>query len=368
LSTYPAEIREQAVAIKRAHPHWGPANVKLELKRQEGLSQEPLPSNARLSALFKAVCPQAVQPRLRRHYPEQSPSTAKRPHQRWQIDGQESIRVGDRDVATILNIRDPTGALIIASRAFVTTTKKGYRKLTLEEVQDTLRQAFAQWGLPLEIQTDREQVYIGAPQCHFPSLFTLWLVGLGIQHIVSRSHRPTDQPHVERGHRTIGDMAWKDLHCTTLNQLQTALDECRQRYNHELPVQAAACAGRPPLAVHPWAEHSGRTFHREVEWTLCDIKRVDAYLAQQIWTRKVGARGVVHVGRHRYQVGCIHAGERVAVRFIPEKQTFQFQASDGTWTVEHAAIELDQADIIGRVPLRQAPSLVFQLPLPLEGV
>jgi hypothetical protein len=35
-------------------------------------------------------------------------------------------------VATLLNIRDPVGALMIASRAFVVTTEKRYRKLTLE--------------------------------------------------------------------------------------------------------------------------------------------------------------------------------------------------------------------------------------------
>jgi transposase-like protein len=62
LSTYPAEVVEEAVMIKRANPHWGPANVKLELQRRMSLSGADLPSDTRLSDLFRARCPEAVQP------------------------------------------------------------------------------------------------------------------------------------------------------------------------------------------------------------------------------------------------------------------------------------------------------------------
>jgi len=44
LSTYPTELVEQAVVVKRAHPHWEPANVKLELQRQLSLPAGGLPS------------------------------------------------------------------------------------------------------------------------------------------------------------------------------------------------------------------------------------------------------------------------------------------------------------------------------------
>jgi transposase-like protein len=368
LSTYAASIREGAIAFKRKHPHWGPPNVKLQLKRDLGLEEDELPSSPRLSALFKAECPEAVQPRKRRLYPERAPPSVTHPHQRWQVDGKEKVPIGDSDVATILNIRDPVGALMIASRAFLTTTPEWLRKLTLQEVQDTLRQAFTEWGLPLEIQTDRETVYVGAPQETFPSLFTLWLVGLGIKHIVSRDRRPTDQAHVERNHRTLGDMAWKDQPPDTVEQLQPVLDDCRQRYNEELPVQAADCAGQPPLIVRPWARHSGRPFHPGLEWMLFDLQRVDAYLAQQVWTRKVSARGTLQIGRHRYQVGSTHAGQTVSARFIPDQRIFRFQSSDGTLIAERPAFGLDKVDIIGHMPFEEAFPLSFQLPLPLEGV
>ncbi len=368
LSTYPAAVRAQAIALKQAHPHWGPANVRVELHHQRGLALERLPSEARLTALFKAACPEAVQPRHRQQYPERPPGRATHPHQRWQIDGKETVPVGARDVATVLNVRDPAGALMIASRAIVTTTAQAWRKVTLAEVQDVLRSAFVEWGCPLEIQTDHEGVYTGAPAYDFPSLFTLWLMGLNIRHVTSRSRRPTDQPHVERTHRTLGDMAWKDEHFASVEALQHALDDHRHRYNTELPVRAADCDGHPPLYVHPEAHHSGRPFQVELEWDLFDLTRVDAFLAQHVWTRQISASGRVCLGYHYYYVGRQHLNQPVAVRFSPVTRMFRFERPDGTFVHELSALGVDQVDLIGHMPLTAALPLSFQLPLPLPGV
>ena len=102
LSTYPAELVERALELKRAHPHWGPANVKLELKREVRFQHSRLPSDPRLFGLFKARCPEAVQPHRRQVYPAQPPAKSQRSHQRWQIDGKEKVALGSDQVATIL--------------------------------------------------------------------------------------------------------------------------------------------------------------------------------------------------------------------------------------------------------------------------
>lgn len=367
LSSYPCEVVEQAVRIKCAHPHWGPANVRLELRWSLKLTEDDLPSLARLSALFKARCPEAVQPRRRREYPDRPPPPVTRPHQRWQIDAQEKVPVGEHEVATILNIRDPGGALMIGSRAILTTTPKGWRKVSLPEVQSTLRAAFTEWGLPLQVQTDHEEVYVGSPSSDFPARFTLWLIGLGLVHIVSRERRPTDQPEVERNHRTLADMTWKDEHFDLVERLQAALDDGRGRHNYELPVQAARCRGQPPLAVHAWAVHSGRPYHPALEWSLFDLARVDAFLAQHVWTRLVNNTGCVSVGNHLYYVSRALRGRTVSVRFIPQSRSFCFQLPDGTIVRRQPAVGLDKADLIGFVPVEMLPAN-FQLPLPLQGV
>lgn len=174
--------------------------------------------------------------------------------------------------------------------------------------------------------------------------------------------------YVERSHRTLGDMAWKDEDFDIVEQLQMTLDDRRRRYNEELPVQAANCQRRPPLQVHPWARHSGRPFHPGLEWTLFSIERVDAYLASQIWTRKVRSVGNVSVGGHLYYVGRTHLEETVSVQFIPETRSFRFEAADGALVAELPAIGLDKIDLIGYMPIEQVVPVVFQLPLPLEGV
>ncbi len=367
LSSYAPAVRDKAVEIKLKHPHWGPANVKLELKRALTMSEKELPSTSGLSALFKTACPEAVQARHRQAYPERPPSRVTWPHQRWQIDGKERVPIGERDLATILDIRDPVGALMIAAQAILTTTAKGWRKVSLREVQATLRAAFTEWGLPLEIQTDHEVVYTGSPTVDFPSHFTLWLIGLGLTHVTSRNRRPTDQPQVERNHRTLADMAYKDEHFDTLDHLQVTLDDRRNRHNQEFPTRAAHCQRRPPLAVYPWASHSARVYHPALEWDLFQLVLVDDFLAQHVWTRLVNDTGCAVIGNHFYYLSQSLRGQTVSVRFVQDCRAFRFQLPDGSLVRDCPSVGLNKEDLIGFIPLEALP-VNFQLPLPLLGV
>jgi hypothetical protein len=355
LSTFAPVLRETAVALKRQHPHWGPANVRLDLQKQLDLKKMDLPSLSSLAALFQSACPEAVQPHRPRHYPAKPPARVSAAHQRWEIDGKEKVPVGLNDVATILDIVDPFSSVFIVSRAHLTTTPKGWRKLERSEIQDTLRQAFQQWGLPHEIQTDHEVVYTGSPSADFPSDFTLWLVGLNMTHVTSRDHCPTDQPHTERSHRTMGDLGYKDHPAATLAQLQVTLDQSNQRYNHDYPSQAGICGGRPPLIAHPAAHHSGRPFQADLEWWAFDMSRVDAYLASYVWQRQVSDSGLVGLGNQHYRLGCRWAKQKIAARFIVGTRTFRFETSAGQFITELPARGLSKADLIGCQPLALIP-------------
>lgn len=368
LSTYPAELVDAAVALKVSHPHWGPENVKLELKRDARFAQATLPSAARLAVVFGERCPQAVQRRRPQAYPNQPVPSAQAPHQRWQLDGQERVNVPPIGQVTFLNLRDPVGALILGSQAIVTGQDQHWRKVSLAEVQAFLRQAFEAWGLPLELQTDHEPTYTGPAKADCPSPFTLWLVGLGIRHVTSRQHRPTDQGAVERTHRTLAEMGWLDAPATSVSDLQAVLDDCRQRYNHELPVRAAGCAGRPPLVAHPHAHHSGRPFSAALEWDLFELDRVDTYLASQIWTRQVNTAGTVGFFDQVYTVGRAYAHQAVSIRFVPKGRVLRFALPDGTRLGEHPVKGLDKEDLIGCLPLELALPTAWQLPLQLQGV
>jgi transposase InsO family protein len=352
--------------LKKSHPHWGPESIKLELKQDATFSRQKLPSNARLSELFQQVCPECVQPRNQRiTRPKQG--GVKGPHQRWQIDTKEQVRVGS-DFVSLLELRDLFTGLMIGSQAFITTTEKHWRRLSLAENQQALRQAFQAWGMPLEVQTDHDGVYINPNDHRFPSIFTLWLVGLGITHVTSRPYRPTDQGSIERNHRTLGDFAWKDQIFDQVGDLQQALDQHQQRYNQAYPSKAAHCQGCPPLVAFPEAGSTGHPYHPANEWDSFDLNRVDAYLAQFIWTRTISTNGRAYLGNQRYGLGRTYRGQKVSIRFLPAARTFRFESADGTVLKELPALGLAKEDILGFLPADLALPVGFQFCLPLVGV
>ena len=65
-------------------------------------------------------------------------------------------------------------------------------------VQKDLRQVFARWGLPDAIRMDRDPIFVGSTRLEWPSTLILWLLGLGIQPIINRAYRPTDNAKVVR--------------------------------------------------------------------------------------------------------------------------------------------------------------------------
>jgi transposase InsO family protein len=368
LSQYPDAVRQQAIAIKQAHPHWGPANVLIELAHKMSCPVKQLPSQSRLSALFKQVCPQAVQPRKPKVVAARPPPSWQ-VQQRWQIDAVEKIRLADGQFVTVLQIREPVSALIIACQAFETTkSATTWRKLTLVEVQGVVRVAMQRWGRPLEIQTDHEGVYAGAVQNDFPTPFTLWLAGLHIVHYFSRKGTPTDQPQMERSQRTLGDMSWKDVQFTSLADLQQALDDSRHRYNQELAVHAGQCHGEVPLQKTPWAIHTGRPFEGSLEADLFDLFSVDLLLHERVFTRKIDRNGVLWLGSSTYYFKPPFRSMVVQARFLPETRSFSFATESAEVIDVQPAKGLGCEDLIGETLAGSPLPLPFQLPLPLRGV
>ncbi len=174
-------------------------------------------------------------------------------HQRWQMDFKLGIALTDGTLVNLHTVRDPVGEACLG--AFVSPAGKVGQKAkraTFEQVRGSLRTCFARWGtLPDEIQTNAESVFVGQPQDTFPSRFTLWLVGLGVDHVVIRPGRPTDNAEVERCHRTVNDYVIVGNEKAHLTQLQHLLDEAVQEVAFDLPSRAEGCAGVAPVTAHP---------------------------------------------------------------------------------------------------------------------
>ncbi len=321
LSRFDTRITGKSLTHKRSHPRWGAVRVLIELGHDAELKGLRFPKRSRLSAFFKARCPECVAAHKPRKPAPARPPRATGVHEIWQLDFQEGIGLQDGDTAGICNIRDPLGAAMIASQALSVKTKLHWRKFTFAEVRTVLRGGFAEWQtLPDALWTDNEPLLHGWPTDPFPSMLTLWLRGLGVPHEFIRPHTPTDQPQIERNHLTLDGLALNEVDLANLMTMQQALDRERYIYNHEFPVQASDCGGRPPLVAHPELLRPRRLYQPKLELALFDMQRVYDYLATFTFERKITASGQVSLGHRLYAIGRVHAGKLVLVHLDAKKR------------------------------------------------
>ncbi len=314
-------VSQKALVYKGSHQRWGARRVLVALA-QAFKAAEPavrLPSASRLALFFKERCPEWVNSPKPAPPPPPRPPRAKAVHQIWQLDSQEGIKLADADVVTMANLRDERGCAQLAARVFSVKTARRWRKLRLAEVQQVLREAFSEWHtLPDALLTDNELGLAGVPTDPYPSRLTLWLVGLGVTHLLIRPGCPQDQAQVERSHLTMDNFTLCDAALTNCATLQHHLDAERYQYNYFFPSRAGDCAGRPPLVAHPDLLTPRHPYHPSAEVSLFSLQRVADYLATLTFARKVNDAGQISLGRQRYSVGRAYAHQTVQARFDPE--------------------------------------------------
>lgn len=364
LSRSNPKVRYCILRLRLEHPRWGPNRILAKLKKRPSLRGLKLPREASIGRYLH-------QWRRFRRRPKKKPvrKRSQQPtvvHQRWQVDFKVGIRLGSGLRVNLHTVRDPVGAAYIGD--FVFPTGRRQRRVKMEEVRAILRRCFVRWGtLPDEVQTDGEPVLVSPHKDSFPSTFTLWLKGLGIEHLVIQN--VTSNAEVERCHRTVNDYAVVGNEDKTPEQLQHILDQSTYELNFELSSRAKDCAGRPPVAAHPELLRPRRPFQPEQELALFDLKCVDAYLATFSWRRVVDKNGVVSLGgkRRRYSIGRSYAGHEVNVHFDPADRHFVFSpVNDPNNVIKRSpAKSLDVGNLTGLEtwPVGPGPQ---QLPLPLS--
>lgn len=374
LASFDALVRYAILYLRLRHPRWGPNRIRAHLRQRPSLRYRALPSEASIGRyLHQWSCF-----RRQRQKPKRAVERPNRPttvQQRWQLDFKLGIALQDHTLVNLHTVRDPVGEVCLGAFVFPAGhAGRRPKRATLEQIQAVLRACFAHWGtLPSEVQTDGEGILIGQPQDEFPSFLTLWLRGLGIQHLVTRPGRPTDNAEVERCHRTVNDYAIVGNEGCVVPHLQAILDQAVHEMAFELPSRAEGCNGNPPVAAHPELLQPRRPFRADLELSLFDLKKVDAYLATLAWKRKVGKTGQVTLGgRHRhYSVGRTHAGKQIQVQFDPADRHFVFYAGQPREEIcRQPARGLDVSDLTGIICLPKGP-VPQQLPLPfpvLKGV
>lgn len=363
LSRFDPLIAERALYWKRTYPRRGPERILVVMARDKLLTGLKLPKRSALAAFFKEACPELLQKRQPR---PKAPPKAQRVHELWQMDAKEKIVLGDGTLVTVLQVREPVACVFLGCFAHAVQTEKHWRKLTLREIQADLRIVFTEFGLPLGLQTDRERVF-GRPATEaFPTLFTLWLKGLGIDHHFTRPGQATDQAHVERGHRTWNDWLIQPEPTPDLKTYCVQLAQARYEHNEVLPSRAGDCQGRIPFQAHPEVHIPIQSFVPEAELLLFNLSRVDHFLAQFVWQHKVTQSGQVSIGESVYYVGRAHSGKQVTVRFDSEDRHFVFTHPQTDKVLKRCPSKgLDVLTITDLKP-EEVPQLSqpYQLPLP----
>jgi transposase InsO family protein len=331
LTRFEPIVRYAILRLRLEHPRWGPNRVREKLKRRRSLRGCVLPSEASIGRYLHQWA--RFRRRPRQKVVRERPNQPTQVHQRWQLDFKLDIALRQDTLVTLHTVRDPVGEVALGAVLFP-AKRVGQRteKVNGEQARATLRHCFAAWNtLPDEVQTDGEPILVGQRALAFPTPFTLWLTGLGIQHLVIRPGRPTDNAEVERCHRTLNDYAIVGHEDEDLAGLQAILDQSIHELAFELPSRAQGCHGQPPTTAHSELCKPRRAYAPELELALFDLKRVDAYLATFTWERQVGKNGQITLGgRHqRVSVGRAYHGQRVVVRFDPADRHLVFYRSDG---------------------------------------
>jgi len=372
LSSFDPIVRYVILRLRLKHRRWGPSRILYQLRKRSSLKGRRLPCEAQIGRYLHQWS------RFRR---AQTPaSSRKRPsqpfhvHQRWQIDFKTGVALQETQLINLHTVRDPVGEACLAARIYVAgkvgQAPKGIRT---EDVRSTLRWCFARWGtLPREVQTDGECVLSAQRRWNdFPTVFTLWLKGLGIEHLVIRPGRPTDNAEVERCHRTIMDYAIIGNEQSDQGTLQAILDLAVEEHIFELPSRAEDCGGRTPIEAHPELLSTPHPFQSEWELACFDVQRVYSFLTSFTWERKASKTGQVFIGARRYSVGRAFAHRQIQIRFDPEDRNYVFLDPEKLPPEQeikrHPAKGLSPAELIGS----HDPSeklVPQQLPLPLVWI
>src|SRR2546425_1278431 len=121
LSTFPDELKETILHLRKLHPGWGPNTLLAALKTDAHWRDQPLPSRARIAALLKqAGLTRRYQPHHELIQPPRASLT--NPHQEWQMDAKGIMRVEGVGKVSLISIVDVVSRLKAESYPSLETT------------------------------------------------------------------------------------------------------------------------------------------------------------------------------------------------------------------------------------------------------
>jgi len=259
--SHPESLAEEQlcriVALKLAHPHWGPRKIRELYLRQHG--------TAASESSFKRVLERSglTQKRKVRAASQsgrlRSGRKAEEPNQVWTVDFKGWWYSG-LERCEPLTVRDEYSRYLLELRAL-----EDARSLT---VQKRFERLFECYGLPEAIRSDNGSPFASRSAVHGLSRLSAWWIALGIDLERGRPGHPQDNGAHERLHRDIS----LELQC--LGRIdQNSLELWRQEFNEQRPHEALGM--RCPSELY---RHSARPYRggvRQLDYPQMMMRRVN---------------------------------------------------------------------------------------------
>ena len=301
----PAAIFERCLAVRRAHPTWGPAKVRAWLMRREPEERWPVAST--IGALFDREGLTVKRRRRRRVPPSSAPFAAcAAANDVWCVDFKGWFLTGDGTHCEPLTLSDAHSRYLLRCQAVGRTDT--------EHVWPILEAAFREYGLPLRLRSDNGPPFASTGAGGLSRL-AVKVLKAGVLPERIAPGKPQQNGRLERLHLTI----LQDTANPPAPSLRQQLDRFHtflRIYNEERPHQA--------LDNTPPADHYAAS-----------PRRWDGVLRQPDYPADHAVRRVRHNGEIKWRGASLYihqalAGEPVGLE----------EGDDGSWTVWYGPIRL----------------------------
>ena len=305
----PVAVAQQVIALKRAHPTWGPKKVIATLATAQPTVSWPAPSTA--GAILQRAGLVTPRRHRRRTAAWQAPFTAATvANDVWCMDFKGWFRTTDGTRIDPLTVQDAASRYLLACRGL--TQPRG------SEVRRVLERVLREYGLPRAIRTDNGPPFASLALGGLSAL-AVWWIKLGIRPERIAPGHPEQNGRLERLHRTLKAETTTPPQASPSRQ-QRVFDTFRHGYNDQRPHEALG--QRPPARVY---RPSDRAYPRRL--------RPPEY-GRDVTVRKVRTNGQI-----RWHGALIYLSETLRgepVGLVPQ--------DDRYWTIQYGPVQLGRLD------------------------
>jgi putative transposase len=306
------EARAAVLALRRAHPHWGPKKLRAILTTRAPRGMWPAAST--MGDLLRREGLSQPRRRLRYVVPLTQPlAAAQAPNDVWTTDFKGWFRTTDRTRCDPLTVADACSRFVLCCR-IVPPSERG--------VRPWFERTFREYGLPRAMRSDNGSPFATTGAARLSHLAVWWLK-LGIQLDRIDPGHPEQNGRHERFHLTLKqDTATPPA--ATARQQQRRFDRMRHEFNTERPHEALD--QQPPARVYV---ASPRPYPDRLE---------DPWYDATHQVRRVKATGQI-----RWQGAVIFVSEAVRGELIGLAETER-----GDWIARFMHLELGRIDRVTR--------------------